>query len=137
MRAMLVDRGLLLAFVVLYLLYALWGLSSLVNGTIPIRDISGDEGELIWAGCVAGLSLGLSAAVLLKAERVEVVLTIAWLFSVSLYPLSVLVGYAQGIYATPNIIFVAMSYLVFPIWRLIFLVRRINKRTHEARGEGR
>lgn len=118
------------AFIVLYVMYALWGIAVFFQGLKTINLLTGTGGEQVWALLVSAFS-GLTAWFCYRGmDRVEAVFTAIWWGVVVLYPLSIIYRLAvlHDWIIFPQL-FIAIAYLVIPTWRFFFLVDRNRNKT--------
>jgi hypothetical protein len=122
---------------ILWALYAWWGIQAIVSKIPTIDTVSSNTYGIIWAGSIALFSLiALCAAIsvyfvtkfpqVLK-KRIELYAVIVLLGFIAVYPLSLTVLSFHGDISRQATTVLAYSYLVFPLLRVRHLNRRIKQ----------
>lgn len=131
------NRSIDLLSTLLWGCYAWWGLSSTLYGIPSIQQASTPLYELVWGawiGTTAFVATIAAGSTLYRVPHVnriikkwvEIVALLVMLIAVTVYP-SITIAKAIG--GDPNYIAVsgiALSYLLFPIWRSVHLYGRIK-----------
>lgn len=134
---LILNRWVDVAYIVYWLIYAAWGVMTLVVG-LPTLEINTPEWySTVWAGALGGLSAvaGITAATFFwdskrfhfiakkKFERSTVLVLLAFIL---VYP-GLLIGAAfAGDESRMSLAVHSLSYLVFPVLRLYILSFRIK-----------
>lgn len=126
-----------LAYMILWALYAWWGIQSIVSKIPTIDKVSSDAYGVAWAGGIALFSLiALCAAISVFFEtklsqptkkRIELYSVIILLGFIAVYPLSLTVLSFHGDTGRQATTVLAYTYLVFPYLRVRYLNRRIKQ----------
>lgn len=135
---LIVTRWLDVAYILLWFVYGLWGVFSVIVGLPTLNMLTPDWYQTVWSGFIGILSL--TACVLaslvffhtpwfkqISKKRAEFATVCALLAFVVIYPVLLVVRAADGDLSRvgPSAV-LAISYLIFPVLRLYFLRGRIK-----------
>jgi hypothetical protein len=132
------DRSLDLMAVVYWACYAGWGMSATIAGIPTIADTATRLYELIWGGSIGILSFVafLAAArtflttvevhARIRNKVTELAATSMLAGFISVYPLFLIGAALSGDGSRIAASFLAVSYLIFPTWRVRHLYKRIR-----------
>lgn len=124
-----VDRTFLWALTILWAIFAGWGISAFLNGIQSIALTAGPSYESFSALGIALLSFALMPLPILEqdwSERLEAWLSLLWAVTVlALYTGSVAFQvFAEGDVHRAHLLVVSLAFVVIPLWRFQFLIRR-------------
>jgi len=133
-----VTRELDLAYIILWALYAWWGIQSLITTLPSISMVSSNLYSTVWAGSIAILSsIAMVTAILVffrtgrwsqpAKKRLEEYVVMLLCGVILVYPAAVIFLSFHGDTDRLAIIPVALSYLIFPLLRVRLLNRRIKQ----------
>lgn len=136
---LIVDRWLDVAYVALWFIYGLWGVTTLVLGLPTIAKFAPDWYQTAWSGVIGLLAITASILAMLiffdtskwlsqitkkKSER-----TIVWVLCcfVAVYPVLLLLRAIDGEgEKTAGLFILLISYIIFPALRIHILSKRIK-----------
>jgi len=136
---LITDRWLDVAYVVYWLIFGLWGITSLLFGLPTVQMLTTDWYQTTWSGCIGVLASLAGVLALLvfidtprlkqvtkkRAEFATVAVLVVFVF---VYPVLLVVRAADGETSRVGAAAVlAVSYFVFPILRLHLLRVRIKR----------
>lgn len=127
-KPVVVDETFHIALAVKYSFTLFWGLASYFFGLRTLELVAGPVipwYETVWTLGVSGVSLALITALILKSERLEATLTGIWAALIVVYPACSLYLWAtQGDTDRAPLMFFGLGFLVLPVWKLTFLIRK-------------
>jgi hypothetical protein len=136
------DRSVDLMAVVFWACYAGWGTVSTISGIPTIADTTTPLYELVWGGSIGILALVAFLAAYrtffattdvrhrIRRKVIELVSVSVLAGFISVYPMFLIGAVLSGDIGRAAAVFVAVSYLIFPTWR----VRHLYKRIRQLRG---
>jgi hypothetical protein len=135
----LADRSLDLMTAAFWLCIAGWGISSAIAGLPAIGQMAGKEYELFWGG-ILGIVCGVAFTACIstfyitpniqhRITRKRVEMTSGSLAGglIAVYPALVILAVIEGDSSRISAIFLALSFLIVPTWRVRHLYGRIRK----------
>lgn len=131
-RPVLIDESIHTAFLIKYIIYTLFGLSGAILGVGSIEDLTSDGAArtvaLIIAVTSAISALGVHRALVSEFwERVELYSTICMCSFVTVYDATAIVHAFSGNPRMIGLALIATALLVFPIWRILQIVKKNRK----------
>lgn len=133
-----VDRWLDVAYFFLWLIYGAWGVFSVVVGLPTVQNFASESYQTIWSGMIGVLALTAAAMIVLvffrtswmaqiTKKRIERGAVIALTAFVFVYPILLGLRAAEGeiVKVGPSSL-LAVSYIIFPIYRIWVLRNRIR-----------
>lgn len=138
---LVVDRRLDLAAIILFAIYGLWGVATTYVNT-SILQVEITFYPVVW-GAMTGLValLAFASAVYtfflapprvkrrLWALRLEMASVAILAGHIAVYPALVFIGVFFGDLNRPDLAILSLSYIVFPVWRVLDLISRIQQLT--------
>lgn len=127
-KPLLVDDSLNKAFTVKYVIYALFGLSGVLVGIPSITIVAGEWASTLLAAIVA-VSSTLAAIASWHSIKGgkwvgrELYATIIAVVFLGVYSVTLIVLALQGVGNRSNLAIIALAFLVFPIWKILFILR--------------
>lgn len=140
------DRTLDVMAAAFWLAYAGWGIASTITGLAPITDAGGNTYRLFWGAAIGGFSLAAAFACIItfigsrtlqtriRKKVTELISVCALTGFVSVYPLVVILEVIGGEMGRLAPAFLALSFVIFPTWRVRHLFLRIRKLREVANG---
>lgn len=131
-RPVLIDESIHTAFTIKYIIYSLFGLAGVMLGVGVIEDLTSDLASRTVAGVIAA-SGALSALAVHRAllsemwERVELYSTICMCSFVMVYDVTAIVTAFSGNPRMISLALIATALLVFPVWRILQIVKKNRK----------
>lgn len=127
-KPVVVDETFHIALAIKYSVTLFWALASYFFGLRTLSLVAGPTlpwYESVWTLLVAAVSLVLIGALLLKSERMEATFTSIWAMLVAVYPAcSIYLWATQGDTDRAALAFFGLGFLVLPVWKLTFLIRK-------------
>lgn len=131
-KPVVVDETFHIALAIKYAIAFAWAVASYTFGLRTISLVAGPVipwYETAWTLAVAVGSLTLVASLWLQNERIEAWLTGVWVGLVLVYPIcSAILWLSQGDTSRAPLTFLGLSFLVLPVWKLTFLIRKYGSR---------
>lgn len=132
------DRWLDVAYIALWFVYGLWGVSVFILGLPTIVQFAPEWYQAVWSGVIG--CLAITAAILaslvffdtgwisqITKKRWERFVVIALCAFIGIYPVLLVIRVLLGDFVTAGAAAVlSFSYVIFPILRLHLLKKRIN-----------
>lgn len=126
-RPVLLDSSVKRAFIIMYLMYALWGAAAFFYGIQTINLVAGNVIDDVWALIVCLISTLAATSAGVGRDKFEAYVTAIWIGFVLIYPCTLIYRvFVLGDLAAFAAIFLGIGYLVIPSWRFFFLIRRVR-----------
>lgn len=130
------NRWIEVAFVILWAIYGTWGVMSLLSGIPTLADATQSWYQVLWSGAVGILSytamifavsvfFGVKPSPVTKKqfERGSVIALTAF---IAIYPALLTIAAFEGDTDRIATAILALSYLVFPVFRVYMLTQKIK-----------
>lgn len=133
-EVVLVDKSLDRFVAISYFVLVCWGVAAMIGHAPAVQAVAGERIGFWWALLIAAAGLVACLGATFRRWSAEMYALGSLIGLILLYPVSVLVLVILGVgSSTVSSIFATGYMLVFPIWRLLFLIRR-TRRTGATRG---
>lgn len=132
-KPLLVDSSIHTAFAIKYAIYGLFGLLGAISGSPTLERVAGESIARIIATVIFIASVFAATACISSVkdpegwERVELYSTISVVSFVSMYCISAVFLVMQGDVSRASLAMIAAAMLVFPMWRIVMIVRKIRR----------
>lgn len=113
------------AFTIYYTFGFIWGVSAVVNRQLAVAEVFPDA-EVYWTAAVALLSFALAILTQTKLPGLESWVTLLWVATVILLPISAIASFASGDSDRAAASFSTFMYLIFPIARFVYLRLKVR-----------
>lgn len=130
------DRGLDVASIIQWTIYAAWGIVSTVAQIPTLAKVTPDAYGIVW-GAAIGVTMLIAAGAAastffggpgrIRTKRVELFALVLAIFIIAVYPILLVVqAFVLGDVNRWALAVLSLSYLVFPLFRTRHLVKRIR-----------
>lgn len=132
-KPILVDSSIHTAFGIKYTIYALFGLLGATAGSSTLERVAGDNLAALIATIIFLFSTVAAVASFRSVnhgerwEKVELYSTIGVASFISVYCTSAVVLLMQGDDSRMSLALIAAALLVFPVWRVIQIIKKLRK----------
>lgn len=136
---LIADRSIDLAAVLTWLCFAGWGIATGIAGLRTISELTSQWYELAWGSSIGALALIACIAafstffnnpnllVRIRKKTFEFWSVSIMAGFISVYPIFAFIQALSGDGNRVALVFVAVSYLIFPVWRVRHLSKRIKR----------
>lgn len=127
LKPVLVDETIYRAFAAKYIIYGVFGLAGALTSVPSVTEVAGELYATIWASLMSLLSFVVAwLAWGGKHERGELYATICLIGLILVYSISLILLALGGSSGRSALAVIATALLVFPIWRVRFLFRKLR-----------
>ena len=127
LKPVLVDETIYHAFTAKYIIYGIFGLAGAITSVPSVTEVAGELYATIWALMVSVLSFVVAwLSWGGRHERGELYATICLIGLILVYSISLILLALNGSSGRSALAVLATALLVFPVWRVRFLYRKLR-----------